>query len=85
MKPAKLEERLSALEGKKIAMEVVPLEILKASIEECLSQRAGKYAAPEEVEILGLAFEPSNVHRRKDWGIRSKIRFRREIIRIEAS
>jgi NADPH-dependent 7-cyano-7-deazaguanine reductase QueF len=76
----RFQEKVASFEKTRIAMEVIPIEILKTCVEECVNQRKGRYAAPEEAEITSVSFEPS---KGKDWGIRVSLKFEREVLQIE--
>jgi len=80
--PENLQSAVASFENKKVSMEVIPIEILKSCVEGCVSQRQGRYAAPDEVEITSLSFEPGEG---KDWGIEASLRFERKVLRIGES
>jgi hypothetical protein len=77
----KLEGDLALSERKEIAMEVVPIEVLKRCVEACVSQRRGRNAGPEEIEIksASVSVEPITG---KDWGIVTTIRYKKEVTRV---
>ncbi len=71
----KLQGYLSSLKTRRIAMEMIPIEILKFCIEECLEKpppMGRRYAAPDEIAVrysLSLG---------KDWGMTTRVTFNRE-------
>jgi len=77
----KLERDLALSERKEIAMEVVPIEVLKCCVEACVSQRRGRNAGPEEIEIksASVSLEPI---KGKDWGIATTIGYTKEVTRV---
>lgn len=80
--PTKLERDLASYEGKEgkegIPMEVIPIEILKRCVEPCVSQRRGRNAGPEEIEIksASASLEPN---KGKDWGIAITIDYKKQV------
>jgi len=80
--PTKLERDLASYEEKEgkegIPMEVIPIEILKRCVEPCVSQRRGRNAGPEEVEIrsASASLEPN---KGKDWGIATTIGYKKQV------
>ena len=74
----KLEADLTSFEKEAIErgipMEVIPIEVLKRCIEHCVNQRAGRYAAPEELEI-----HSTSKGKAKDWQLNVNLKFEREI------
>jgi len=83
--PPKLERDLASYEEKEgkegIPMEVIPIEILKRCVEPCVSQRRGRNAGPEEVEIrsASASLEPN---KGKDWGIVTIVGYKRQVSSI---
>jgi len=65
------------IKGKEIEMEVIPIEVLKGYVTECIKLRIeeGRYAAPEEVEVECIS-------RKEDgkWGIFTKVKFDRKVL-----
>jgi hypothetical protein len=73
----KLEEYLASFRIKRIAMEMIPVEILKFCIESCLKEPPPtRYAVPDDI---ALRYELASGGD-KDWGMTVNVRFDREII-----
>lgn len=71
----RLLQYLSSFEKREIAMESIPIEILRFCIDECLRQRpATRYASPDEIEVK-VSFEGEG----KDWGMIPSVKFSRKI------
>ncbi len=73
----KLEEYLGSFRVKRIAMEIVPVEILKYCIESCLKEPSPtRYAVPDDIT---LRYELTSSGS-KDWGMTVNLRFDRKIV-----
>jgi len=73
----KLEEYLGSFRIKRIAMEMIPVEILKFCIESCLKEPPPtRYAVPDDI---ALRYELTSGGG-KDWGMTVNVRFDREIV-----
>jgi len=71
----KLIQYLNSFEKREIAMENIPIEILKFCIEQCLSQRPPtRYASPDEIEVTAIFGGEG-----KDWGMTPSVKFSRRI------
>ena len=77
----KLERDLALSERKEISMEVIPIEVLKRCVEVCVSQRRGRNAGPEEIEIssASVSLEPT---KGKDWGIATTIGYKKQVSNV---
>jgi NADPH-dependent 7-cyano-7-deazaguanine reductase QueF len=73
----KLEEYLGSFRIKRIAMEMIPVEILKFCIESCLKEPPPtRYAVPDDI-TLRYEFTSGGG---KDWGMTVNVRFDRKIV-----
>lgn len=73
----KLEEYLGSFGIKRIAMEMIPVEILKFCIESCLKMPPPtRYAVPDDITIRYELTRGGG----KDWGMTVNVRFDREIV-----
>jgi len=85
IEPNEMERDLASYESKVakqgIPMEVIPIEVLKRFVEACVSQRLGRNAGPEEVEIksASTSLEP---YEGKDWGIVTIIGYKKAVSRV---
>ena len=65
------------IEGKEIAMEMIPLEILSYCVENTAMRKPGRrYAAPKEVQIISI----SKGMEAKKWAMTVNVKFNREIL-----
>jgi len=73
---SKLQNYLASFKNKQVPMEVVPIEVLKYCIEDCVNQIPWtREAAPEEMEVK--ADFPHGG--KKGWGMTVSLKFNREI------
>ena len=73
----KLEEYLGSFRVRRIAMEMIPVEILKFCIEPCLKEPPPtRYAVPDDIT---LRYELTGGGS-KDWGMTVNLRFDRKIV-----
>jgi hypothetical protein len=70
-----LETYLTSLQGvpKGIAMEIIPVEVLKFCIQDCLSQGGSRNAAPDWISVRYVSGTG------KTWGMKANVRFEREV------
>jgi len=82
----KLEADLASFEAKamqapEVPIEVIPIQVLKYCVEQCVNQSAGRYASPEEFEINSISVSATPT-KGKDWGMKVNLKFSRQVLPV---